>query len=107
MVQNKVDEEVAAGRISGPFTASEAEQFFGGFFWTAPLGLVPKAGGAGDEWRMIENLSFTLSGGVSMNSLINSDDFPTKWGTAQMLADYVSIWSLSLVIRASRIPFPY
>lgn len=99
IVQSYIDAEVLAGRISGPFSVHEAEQFFGGHFWSAPIGLVPKAGGKSDEWRMVQNLSSKLLGEVSVNSLIDSDDFPTSWGTAQMFADYVSKPFLSRILR--------
>lgn len=88
--------EVSIGQMSGPFTFAEAIEFFCGPFRTAPLGLAPKADGVGTSaWRMVQNLSFPDGYGVSVNDMIDSDDFPTLWGTAQLMADWVS-WPLSL-----------
>ena len=77
--------------MSGPFTVQQAEQFFGGPFQTAPLAIVPKLGAGPDHWHMVQNLSFRDEFGISVNDLIDSDDFPTTWGTAQIMADWVSI----------------
>lgn len=89
IVQVKVDAEVQAGRMSGPFSFDDARAYLGGHFRTSPLAVVPKDGGT--DWRMVQNLSFEDPQGVSVNSLIDSDDFPTTWSTAQICADYVSV----------------
>jgi hypothetical protein len=111
IVQEKVDKEVAAGRISGPFTIKQAHAFFGGHFRTCPLSLVPKPVPVGISWRMVENFSFEDEDGRSVNSLINSDDFPTSWITAQEFGDWVSLSHLCcrnflfLYIFSSQISF--
>ena len=91
IIQAKLDKEVALGRMSGPFTIQEAERFYGGPFRTAPLAIVPKPGDGPDQWRMVQNLSFRDEFGMSVNDFIDSDDFPTTWGTAQIMADWVGL----------------
>jgi hypothetical protein len=98
IIQAKLTNEVTLGRMSGPFSVSQAEHFFGGPFRTAPLAIVPKPGLGPDPWRMVQNLSFRDHFGMSVNDFIDSDDFPTKWGTAQMMADWVSSFFLSLLL---------
>jgi hypothetical protein len=90
IVQSKVDTEVELGRVSGPFTTPQAFEFLGSHFRTCPLSLVPKEAEVGVGWRMVENFSHEDKEGISVNSLINSDDFPTTWISAQEFADWVS-----------------
>lgn len=91
IIQTKIDAEVALSCMSGPFSVADAELFCGGPIRTSPLGLVPKPGAIANAWRMIQNLSFRGSPGFSVNDLIDSDDFPTRWGSAQELADWVRV----------------
>lgn len=94
IIQEKIDEEVAAGRMSGPFSPREASAFLGGHYRTSPLSLVPKSEDdpeSADSWRMIQNMSFKDRDNVSVNDFINSDDFPTSSTTAQRFADWVSL----------------
>ena len=44
---------------------------------------------------VVRNISFRGAAGFSVNDLVDSDDFPTEWGTASQVADLVSS-SLSL-----------
>ena len=52
-----------------------------GPFRTSPLGLVPKPSSA--SFRLVQYLSFPRNSPdtPSVNFFINSDDFPTEWGT--------------------------
>jgi len=43
-ITNLINEEVASGRMDGPFTIEEAHSIYGGHFWMCPLGLVEKPG---------------------------------------------------------------
>ncbi len=74
--------EYECGRYIGPFTRREVEQLIGPF-QTSPLSLVPKTDPT--KFRLVQNFSFPyspLSDGIrSINSYINSDDFPCTWGT--------------------------
>ena len=95
IIDEHIQEEISAGRMSGPFTVEEAHTIFGGHFRTTPLGLVQKEPGSA-KWRLVRNASKKDSCGVSVNSMLNSDDFPTRWGSAWMVAQYVSILSFLL-----------
>lgn len=112
IIQEKVEAEVRAGRMSGPFTPGQAFEFFQGHFRTCPLALVPKAlpnGAPGKGWRMVENFSFEDGDRVSVNMLIDSDDFPTSWLSALDFADWVCgsslLFPLALLSFVSRLVF--
>lgn len=72
--------EQAAGRYSQAFEPSELEAIIGPFR-TSPLGLVPKP--HTDLFRMIQDMSFPRRDNtiLSVNAGIDSDQFPTAWGT--------------------------
>jgi hypothetical protein len=81
-IDSYIASEHAAGRYSAPFTRDELEHAIGPFR-TSPLGLVPKAGSS-KRWRLIQDLSYPKkpgAGPASVNAGIDSDDFPTEWGT--------------------------
>lgn len=101
VVDQYIVEELVAGRVSGPFTPDELEAVFGGPFKSSPLGLVEKAGSPG-EFRIIRDLSFAGDAGVSVNDGLDSDDFPTSWGTFQDVAQFVSTVILSLLHFVAR-----
>ena len=84
--------------MSGPFTIQEAEHFYGGPFWTAPLAIVLKLGNGPDQWHMVQNLSFRDEFSMSVNDFIDSDDFLMTWGTAQIMADWVSFHNSLLLL---------
>ncbi|PPQ90028.1 hypothetical protein CVT25_000800 [Psilocybe cyanescens] len=73
------------GRMSGPFSHSEVEGFLHGPFCSSPLHVVPKATASGEppKHRLTINLSFKDDQGISVNDLIDSDEFPTRWGGAR------------------------
>jgi len=76
-----IQSEFNKGRYLGPFSQEELEREIGPF-QSSPLSLVPKAGKPG-KYRLIQNLSHphTNQPVRSINSLLNSDDFPCTWGT--------------------------
>ena len=61
--------EVAAGRMSGPFTITQATIIFDGPFQSSPVGLVEKIPGNG-SWHMIHYLSKHNVDGKSTNSWV-------------------------------------
>lgn len=64
----------------------------GGHFVSCPLGLVEKAGEPG-KFRIIRDLSYVnKEDGYSVNAFLDSDDFPTEWGTAAQVAEIVSLF---------------
>ncbi|KAH7086664.1 hypothetical protein BKA62DRAFT_588683, partial [Auriculariales sp. MPI-PUGE-AT-0066] len=81
VIDTYIAEELAADRVSGPFSQFEVENILGETFASCPLGLVPKARDA-LQWRIVRNLSKKNQGGVSVNSLLDSDLLPTAWGSA-------------------------
>jgi hypothetical protein len=88
-IDNYLAGEVAAGRMSGPYSIEEAHAFFGGHFRTAPLGLVEKEPGLG-KWRMIQNNSAVDAGGDSTNSWLDAKDILVRWHSCAAMADIVS-----------------
>jgi hypothetical protein len=75
--------DLDTGRYLGPFSKLELEESIGPF-QSSPLSLVPKAHKP-DKHRLVQNLSFPhdVSMHRSINSVINSNDFPCTWGTFQ------------------------
>jgi len=76
-----IQSEFHKGRYLGPFSQEDLECEIGPF-QSSPLSLVPKAGKPG-KYRLVQNLSHphTNSPTPSINSLLNSNDFPCTWGT--------------------------
>ncbi|OJT05120.1 hypothetical protein TRAPUB_4081 [Trametes pubescens] len=71
----------------GPFSRSTLESLIGPF-QSSPLSLVPKPHKE-DVYRLVQNFSYphTPSHGISsINSHINSDDWPCTWGTFDAFA---------------------
>lgn len=87
-ISTYIADEQAAGRYSEAFSPSELEARIGHFI-TSPLGLVPKPNSS--KLRMIQDLSFPRADPScpSVNSFINSDDFPTAWGTFEETAKLI------------------
>lgn len=93
VIRSYCNDEVALGRMSGLFTRNEIHNILGGHFVSSPLGVVEKSGEPG-KFRVIRDLSYCNDDGFSVNSHLDSDDFPTEWGTAAQVADLVSLFSL-------------
>ena len=77
-----VTNEFTAGRYIGPFTHAQLEADLGPF-QTSPLSLVPKTLKPG-KFHTVHNFSHPhnpLPTVTSINSQINSDEFPCTWGT--------------------------
>jgi len=87
-ISNLIAEEVAAGRMDGPYTIEQAHAIYHGHFRTCPLGLVEKPGST--ALRMIRHFSKEDKFGDLTNSWVDSVDFPTRWFTAAQAADFVS-----------------
>lgn len=100
-----ISEELAKGRYSGPFSH---DQLFAkiGHFRSSPLQVVVKAGADGvpDKYRVCRHLSYAGSMGYSVNDEIDSESYPTEWGTAAEFADIVrrSTFLLSFVPLSCR-----
>jgi len=90
VVADYIAEEVLLGHMSGPFTHEETHLIFKGHFHTVPVGLVEKDPIKG-TFRMIQHFSKKDELGVSVNSQLDSEDFPTRWHSAYTMADYVRL----------------
>ena len=82
-----IHHEFAMGRYVGPFTRVQLEVELGPF-QTSPLSFVPKTSKPG-MFRAIHNFSFPHNPSPqssSINSHIDSEDFPCTWGTFTTVA---------------------
>jgi hypothetical protein len=81
---NKIlDRELLKERYIGPFSLPNLESAIGPF-QSSPLSIIPKPGRPG-KFRVVQNFSYPRSPSVqfpnpSINSFIQSEDFPTTWG---------------------------
>ena len=86
-----IDSEFTAGRYIGPFSHAELEAELGPF-QTSPLSFIPKASKPG-KYRAIHNFSFPYKPSpraTSINSHINSEDFPCTWGTFATIVQIIT-----------------
>lgn len=88
-----VQNELACGRYIGPLRLREVEALIGPF-QTSPLSIIPKPHKP-SSFRLIQNFSFPYhqtDGHVSVNSYLESDDYPTTWGTFPIFS--LMLWHL-------------
>lgn len=87
-----LEKEEKLGRMSEPFPADVIAETFG-HFRSSPLGVVDKATppGAKQKYRQINDASDRDAFGISVNSLIDSDAFPTQWDGPLQVALLVSV----------------
>ena len=81
-----IENEFAASQYISPFTCTQLEASVGPF-QMLPLSLVPKTSKPGKYWA-VHDFSHPynpLPAVTSINSSINSDDFPCTWGTFSMV----------------------
>ena len=76
--------EILKLRYIGPFSRQITESLIGPF-QSSPFSIIPKPG-KHDRFRLIQNYSYPhnatpIHPNTSINSFLNSDDFPTTWGT--------------------------
>lgn len=95
-VQAIINDEISKGRYIGPFTQSDLKQAIGPF-QTSPLSVIPKT--TPGRFRILQNYSFPYNTSLhfpnpSINSFINSDDFPTTWGTFSLSWWTLVVWRL-------------
>ena len=89
-ILNYIQDEVAGGRMSGPFTWDQLKKEARGEVIVSPLGAVDKAGEPG-KLRIIRDLSFRGKAPFSVNDKIDPNSYITKWTTAAMVMDLVSL----------------
>jgi hypothetical protein len=94
VVQDYIDTELAAHRMSGPFTQAAAERILRGPFYCSPFIVAEQDQGPllPPKFRVCRNLSKgdSKAGVGSVNSFISKDDFPTRFDMAHRVADAVS-----------------
>lgn len=96
-ISRYLDEETELGGMSGPWSLEEVEEHMGPVLGS-PMGLVPKGF---DKWRVTRDLSFiTPEVGWSVNSVVDADEWPTRWTSASKVEAYVS--RIFLSYRAAR-----
>ena len=84
-----VSHELFKQRYIGPFSAFVTESLIGPF-QTSPFSIIPKPGKP-DRFRLIQNFSYPhnttrIHPNPSINSFLDSDDFPTTWGTFSIIS---------------------
>ena len=84
-----VQNEIQKGRYLGPISRRNMETLIGPF-QSSPFSIIPKLGRV-DKYRNIQNYSFPSSTSdkfpnSSINSQVDSDLFPTTWGTFAVVA---------------------
>jgi len=82
--QQAIQMELDKGRYLGPFSHMNLELLLGPF-QSSPFSIIPKPDRPG-KYCLLQNLSFphtpsSTFPSPSINSLVNSDDFPSTWGT--------------------------
>ena len=87
-ISSYIADEQAIGRYSKAFHPEELERIIGPFH-TSPLGLVLKP--HTNTFQMIQDMSYPRDNLTitSVNHGINSDDFPTAWGTFDITASLI------------------
>ncbi len=85
------EEEVATGRMSGPFSQEMVEEILGPF-QCSPCSVNTQNQGPGEppKLRVVHNLSKGSKLNPSTNDYINSEIFPTRFGSAADVAKIVS-----------------
>ena len=86
-----VENEFAAGRYVGPLSRAQLEAELGPF-QTSPLSFIPKASKP-EKYRAIHNFSFPHNSSPeasSINSHIDSEDFPCTWGTFSTIVQLIT-----------------
>lgn len=99
VIQEYIDEELAAGWRAGPFTKDQVEQILHGPFMSPPLIVAESSQGPDQppKLRVCRNLSKEgkdSSGKLtpSVNSYIEEELFPTTFNSANDMAEFVSLF---------------
>jgi hypothetical protein len=97
-VDEYLEKEIMAGRMSGPFSRQMVERILRGPFQSSPLivAVQSQAPGEPDKIRICRHLSKSTRTTPSVNSYIPKHYFPTRFDTASRVADMVSLRLLFL-----------
>ncbi len=107
-VNDYLTEELAVGRMSGPFSKLETERILRGPFQSSPLivSVQPQQPGTPDKLRVCQHLSKGSRLHPSVNSFIEKANFPTQFDTAMRVAEIVSL-QFNIVILAIQFNLQY
>ena len=91
-IDEYLQKELLAGRMSGPFSCMETELILRGPFQSSPLivAVQPQHPGVPDKLRVCRHLSKSTKTHASVNSHIRKEDFPTRFDLATKVAHMVS-----------------
>ncbi|ESK82523.1 reverse transcriptase ribonuclease h [Moniliophthora roreri MCA 2997] len=91
-VEKYLSEELAAGRMSGPFSLEKVERICRGPVVVSPLIVAVQEQGPGlpAKYRVCRNLSRTFPDHPSVNDFINKEDFPTRFDSASRMVQIVA-----------------
>jgi hypothetical protein len=90
VIQAYITDELCLGRFSGPFSKLALESKIG-FFCSSPVQVDVKPTPDGPKYRCCRNLSYRGKLDHSVNDEIDSDEYPTRWGTASECAKIVRV----------------
>ena len=95
-IDEYLHKEVSSSRMSGPFPREEVKLIMRGPFHSSPLivSIQPQDPGTPDVHRICRHLSKSTKSCASVNSHICKDEFPTRFDTASIVAEIVSIRSI-------------
>ena len=96
-IASYIADEVSLSRFSGPFSKATLESKIG-FFRSSPIQVAAKPSPNGPKLRCCRNLSYRGKSGHSVNDDIDSDEYPTRWGTASECAKIVCVTRLLIFI---------
>ncbi len=90
-VEEYFAEEVAAGRMDGPYSRQEVEEILGGPFQCSPISIdVTYKPDGTEKLRLCNNLSKRSKQHPATNDFIDTSKYPTRFDTAAKVADTVS-----------------
>lgn len=86
-----LQEEQELGHVSAPFPEDIVRECYGNIR-SSPLGVIDKTTPPGEpqKYRLITDGSHKGPDGISINDLIDADDFPTRWHGVEVIAEWVS-----------------
>ena len=96
-IASYIADEVSLGQFSGPFSKAALESKIG-LFRSSPIQVAVNPSPNGPKLCCCHNLSYRGKSGHSVNDDIDSDEYPTCWGTASECAKIVRLICLLNVI---------
>ena len=85
-----VAQQVALGRMEGPYDEEAVKSILGSDFSTSPLFVVDKPGSPG-QFRLVQDYSYKNEDGFAVNDAVDPEDYSTQWNNAHSVAQLVSV----------------